>query len=88
MIFISELCRKCFIETWAPSKYDVEHIVMSDDWDICEGCGNIGPYVDHIGSDEEVYSKVYKQMLKENSENTGINIFDIMRGRSYEFYKL
>ena len=78
---MAELCRKCFIETWAPSKYDVEHIVMSDDWDICEGCGNIGPYVDHIGSDEEVYSENYKRMLKENSENTGLNIFDIMMER-------
>lgn len=78
---MAEFCRKCFIDTWKPNKYDIDHIIMSEDWDICEGCGNIGPYVDHIGLDEELYSKKYKQMLQENSENTGLNIFNIMTER-------
>lgn len=45
---MAELCRKCFIETWFPNAYDIEHIVMSDDNDFCEGCMDCIPYVDHI----------------------------------------
>lgn len=51
---MAELCRKCFIDIWRPSQYDIDHIVMSKDNDMCEGCMNWGPYVDHIGTDEEV----------------------------------
>ena len=35
---MAELCRKCFIEIWRPSQYDIDHIVMSKDNDMCEGC--------------------------------------------------
>lgn len=51
---MAELCKKCFIEFFHPSQYDIDHIVMSKDNDFCEGCMNCGPYVDHIGTDEEV----------------------------------
>ena len=51
---MAELCRKCFIELWHPSQYDIDHIVMSKDNEFCEGCMDCGPYVDHIGTDEEV----------------------------------
>lgn len=51
---MAELCRKCFIEIWRPSQYDIDHIVMSKDNDMCEGCMDWGLYVDHIGTDEEV----------------------------------
>ena len=51
---MAEFCRKCFIEHLRPSQYEIEHIVMSKDNDMCEGCMGWGPYVDHIGTDEEV----------------------------------
>ena len=51
---MAEFCRKCFIENLCPSQYEIDHIVMNKDNDICEGCMNYGPYVDHIGTDEEV----------------------------------
>ena len=76
---MAEFCRDCFIKTLHPSQYDIDHIVMSEDWYLCEGCGKIGPYVDHIDgylSDEE--QKTYRDMLKKNSKDTGINIFDLM----------
>lgn len=49
---MAELCRKCFIETWHPNAYDIDHIVMSDDNDFCEGCMDCVPYVDYIDTSE------------------------------------
>ena len=51
---MAELCRKCFIKIWKPSQYDIDHIVMSKENDMCEGCMTWGPYVDHICIDNEV----------------------------------
>lgn len=51
---MAEFCRKCFIEIWRPDAYDIRNIVMSEDNDMCECCMDWGPYVDHIGTDEEV----------------------------------
>jgi hypothetical protein len=51
---VAEFCRKCFIEHLHPSKYDIDHIVMSKNDDLCEGCMTWGPYVDYIETDEEV----------------------------------
>lgn len=45
---MSELCLKCFLETWHPNAYDRTHVVMSDDNEFCEGCWDCVPYVDHI----------------------------------------
>lgn len=45
---MAELCRECFIKLMAPDKYDREHIIMSMDKCICDGCGEYKPYVDHI----------------------------------------
>lgn len=59
---MAELCRKCFIEIWRPSQYDIDHIVMSKDNDMCEGCMNWGPYVDYIGTDEEVNKNEYTDL--------------------------
>ena len=56
---VAELCRNCFIEIWRPYKEDIENIVMSTDFDMCEGCMNWGQYVSHI---EEV-----KNIAKEES---------------------
>lgn len=49
---MAELCRKCFIEIWRPPQYDIDHIVMSEDEDWCEGCDKYGKYVDHIYHEE------------------------------------
>ena len=49
---MAELCRKCFIETWHPNAYDIEHIVMSDENDFCEGCMDCVPYVDYIDTSD------------------------------------
>ena len=51
---MAELCRECFIKIWRPSQYDIDHIVMSEDNDMCERCMNLGPYVEYIETDEEV----------------------------------
>ncbi len=51
---MAELCRQCFVEIWHPSQYDIDHIIMSEDNDMCESCMNWGPYVDNIGTDDEV----------------------------------
>ena len=45
---MAELCRKCFIETWHPNAYDIEHLVMSEENDFCEGCMDCVPYVSRI----------------------------------------
>lgn len=45
---MSEFCRKCFIKAWHPNAYDLEHIVMSEDNEFCEGCMDCVPYVDRI----------------------------------------
>lgn len=68
---MAELCRKCFIELWHPSQYDIDHIVMSKDETMCEGCMTWGPYVDHIKSDglsdDESY-EIREQRQKEMQE--------------------
>ncbi len=50
---MAELCRKCFIETWSQYYDDIslleEDIVMSEDSELCEGCGEFLPYVHHLG---------------------------------------
>ena len=51
---MAELCRECFIEIWKSSQHEINNIVMSEDNDMCESCMNWGPYVDYIGTDEEV----------------------------------
>lgn len=45
---MAELCKQCFIATWHPNAYDRAHIVMSDDYEHCEGCCDCVQYVKHI----------------------------------------
>ena len=83
---MAELCRECFIKAWHPNAYDIEHIVMSDDNDFCEGCLNCGPYVDHINICDiyetptaEDYRKISIQAIKDNKKIACIecgNIFE------------
>jgi len=54
---MAEFCRKCFISRLMPSKYDIDHIVMSEDEDFCEGCMKWGKYVDHIDCSERKENK-------------------------------
>ena len=54
---MAELCRECFIKTWHSYVGDAmkqeleEDIVMSEECEVCEGCGNCVPYVHHLGKD-------------------------------------
>lgn len=52
---MAELCKKCFLETWHTYFDDVcaieEDIVLSENNEICEGCGAYVPYVHHLGKD-------------------------------------
>ncbi len=48
---MAEFCLKCFLESIRVSKG--ERTVMSEEEDICEGCGEIRPYVDHVEDIEE-----------------------------------
>ena len=44
---MAEFCKKCFLEhVYTPQ--DNEEIVLTDYDDLCEGCGTVGPVVDHI----------------------------------------
>lgn len=76
---MSKFCRDCFIKSLHPSQYDIDHIIMSEDWCLCEGCGKIGPYVDYIddGYFSQREEQLYKDMLNKNSVYTGINILDL-----------
>ena len=60
---MAELCRKCFIETWHPNAYDLEHIVMSEDNDFCEGCMDCVPYVDYIDDDDKIFTPSVKDFI-------------------------
>ena len=62
---MAELCKKCFIETWHPNAYDIEHIVMSEDNDFCEGCMDCVPYVDHIDDGDKIYTPRVKDFVFE-----------------------
>lgn len=62
-----ELCRECFFKVWHPymdaaTKLELEKdIVMSEDCEICEGCGNCVPYVHHIG--KEITCEEYDEAM-------------------------
>lgn len=49
---MAEFCKKCFLEhIYSPRQN--EEIVLTDYDDFCEGCGAIGPVVDHIEHKQE-----------------------------------
>lgn len=66
---MAELCRECFIRTWHPSQEDIDNIVMSDDFDMCEGCCSWGPYVDHIAP-KPAHAYIYGKRINDAEENT------------------
>lgn len=45
---MAEFCRECFIETFRPSASEISRIVMTKEYDLCEGCGAWKPVVSHI----------------------------------------
>ena len=45
---MAEFCRKCFIETFRPSKEEEQKIIMSEESDLCEGCGEVKPFVLYV----------------------------------------
>lgn len=49
---MAEFCRECFINHLGPSQDEIDRIVMSEEYDLCEGCGNWGPYVDYIDCED------------------------------------
>lgn len=61
---MAELCIKCFIETWHPNAYDIDHIVMSNDNDFCEGCMDCVPYVDYIDECDIRYTHRVEDFVK------------------------
>ena len=71
---MAELCKKCFIETWHPSQYDIDHIVMSEDNCFCEGCMSWGQYVDRISTDSNVkhdldLDSIFEELIKNEQTN-------------------
>ena len=65
---MAEFCRDCFIRTWRPTQDEIDHIVMSDDNDFCEGCMDCGPYVLYIGNPEDKEQHVnydYNELFEE-----------------------
>lgn len=50
---MAEFCRKCFIDTFHPSREEIERIVMSDDEFMCEGCMEWGQYVNYLAQQKK-----------------------------------
>lgn len=48
---MAEFCKACFISCLHPSRDEIDHIVMSEDVDLCEGCGKVLPVVAYIDMD-------------------------------------
>lgn len=42
---MSELCKECFIDIWMLTEQEIADIVMSEDEEVCESCGEVKPYV-------------------------------------------
>lgn len=71
---MAELCKKCFIEAFHPYIEDIstieEDIVMSEECEICEGCGDCVPYVHHLGKDisckeyDEIMNRIADEFVK------------------------
>lgn len=69
---MAELCKKCFLECWHPlDAAGIEKdIVLSEECEICEGCGDCVPYVHHIGNDisceeyDELMNRVADEFAK------------------------
>jgi hypothetical protein len=45
---MAEFCRDCFIELMRPTVGEIHGIQMSEEPDLCEGCGKIKPFVLYI----------------------------------------
>lgn len=45
---MAEFCRKCFIETFRPTREEEQNIIMSAESDLCEGCGEVKPFVLYV----------------------------------------
>lgn len=81
---MAELCKECFIKTWNPCAYDLEHIVMSENNDFCEGCMDCVPDVDA----GELYNEEPSLILIPTLEGVmEARIYDyIIKGINGEFY--
>lgn len=72
---MAELCKECFLKTWHPYVEDIssfeEDIVMSEDNEVCEGCGRFLPYVHHIGKELtcDEYDEAMKKLVKYYDEH-------------------
>ena len=45
---MAEFCKECFIKHLKPTKEEEEHIILSEEVDFCEGCGNYDYVVEGI----------------------------------------
>lgn len=45
---MAEFCKECFIDLLCPSEDEINRIILSDDEDLCEGCGQYKKVVSYI----------------------------------------
>ena len=50
---MAEFCKECFIRNFHPTEKEIKGIVLSEDNDYCEGCGEIKPVVEYLTNDED-----------------------------------
>lgn len=48
---MAEFCKTCFVSSLQPSQDEIDHIVMSEEEELCEGCGKVLPVVDYVDLD-------------------------------------
>lgn len=43
-----QLCKKCYIKCFSPTKNEIKHMVMTEYEDRCDKCGRINILVEYI----------------------------------------
>lgn len=79
---MAELCAGCFIDYLLPPLSDVAGIVLSDEYDLCEGCGEWKPFVLDTN---RISTRTVMEVIAETKSEMRQFILDTYPDESVEF---